>query len=78
MSTLSEIAALIQEQYGIEPAGLDPDKPLSEYGLDSLTLVELMFSLEDHFHISFTESRTDIQTLTALAALVDELRAVAA
>lgn len=76
-TTLSEISAVIQERYGIEAAGLDADKPLSEYGLDSLTLVELLFTLEDHFHVSFPEARTDIQTLNALASLVDELRVAA-
>ena len=73
-NTLAEISILIQERYGVAPEKIDTDKPLTEFGLDSLTLVELIFTLEEHFNVSFPESRTDIQTIKALAALVDELR----
>jgi acyl carrier protein len=47
---------------------------LSEFGLDSLALAELMFNIEDHFHIDYPESRTGVQTLAELAQVVDEVR----
>jgi len=48
---------------------------LSEFVLDSLALAELMFNIEDHFHIDYPESRTGVQTLAELAQVVDEVRA---
>ena len=51
----SELVKLV-----IDPAAIDPLKPLSEFGLDSLALAELMFNIEDHFHIDYPESRTGV------------------
>jgi acyl carrier protein len=75
--TLNQILALIQSAYDIDPATIDPDKPLSEFGLDSLSLAELIFSIEDHFHIVYPESKTHVQTLAELVQVVDEARAPA-
>lgn len=75
--TLNQIRGLIQKAYEIDPATLDADKPLSEFGLDSLSLAELVFAIEDHFHIDYPDSRTDVQTLTELAQVVDETLASA-
>ena len=75
--TLNQIRSLIQKAYEIDPATLDADKPLAEFGLDSLSLAELVFAIEDHFHIDYPDSRTDVQTLTELAQVVDETLASA-
>lgn len=74
MDTLEELKQLIHEKFEIETATLLPDVPLSEYGLDSLSLAELLFTVEAHFDIDFPDRR-DIDTLKGLAALIDELRA---
>ncbi|MGA8048929.1 MAG: acyl carrier protein [Burkholderiales bacterium] len=75
MNTLEELKQLIQTTFDIDATTLKPDAPLAEYGLDSLALAELLFSIEDHFHVDLPESRTDVTTLAGLAALIDELRA---
>ena len=75
MSSLEEIQALIQKKYGIEPSTLDPHASLREHGIDSLTLVEFLFTVEDHYGISVPEKYSDVDTLAALAAAVDEIRA---
>lgn len=76
--TMTELLGLIKKAYDIDPATIDPHKPLSEFGLDSLALAELMFNIEDHFHIDYPESRTGVQTLAELAQVVDEVRAAVA
>lgn len=76
-NTLNEILTLIQSAYDIDPATIDPTKPLSEFGLDSLSLAELIFSIEDHFHIEYPESKTNVQTLQELAQVVDDARVAA-
>jgi acyl carrier protein len=73
-TTLAEILVLIKDSYDIDPATIDPDQPLADFGLDSLSLAELIFAIEDHFHIDYPEARTNVQTLNELAAAVDETR----
>ena len=75
MSSLEEIQDLIRKKYGIEPSALDPNASLRGHGIDSLTLVEFVFAVEDHFGISVPEKYTDVDTLAALASAVDEIRA---
>jgi acyl carrier protein len=77
MSTLDQLANLIHTKFDIETAKLDPNVPMSEFGLDSLTLAELIFMVEDEFHVDVPDARTDIATLTGLAALIDELKGAA-
>lgn len=75
MSSLKALQDLIQEKYGIEPSALDAHTSMREQGIDSLALVEFLFEVEDKFGISFPDGRSDIDTLAALAGLVDQLRA---
>ncbi len=74
MNTLQELEELIDQKFGIARETLQADRPLSDYGIDSLSLAELLFTLEEHFGIEFPDARQDVNTLTALAALIDELR----
>ena len=75
MSSLEEIQDLIQKKYGIEPSTLDPHASMRGHGIDSLTLVEFLFTVEDHYGISVPEKYSDVDTLAALSAAVDEIRA---
>jgi acyl carrier protein len=75
MSSLKELQDLIQQKYGIEPSALDPNASIRGAGLDSLALVEFLFAVEDHFHISVPDQQGELDTLADLAKLVDSLRA---
>jgi acyl carrier protein len=75
MSSLKELQELIQQKYGIEPSALDPHASIRGAGLDSLALVEFLFAVEDHFHISLPDQQSELDTLADLATLVDSLRA---
>ena len=73
--TVNELIDLIHQNFGLDKATLDADRPLTEYGLDSLALAEFLFAIDEHFNIEFPQSRSDVQTLRALAGVIDELRA---
>lgn len=75
MSTLSEIQGLIHKKYGVDTVTLDAGASLRGAGIDSLTLVEMLFAIEDHYGISVPEKYNTVDTLTELAAAVDEIRA---
>ncbi|MFG6467463.1 acyl carrier protein [Roseateles sp. BYS87W] len=77
-TTLEQLCALAQRELGTDDLSAKLDTPFAELGLDSLGLVDFMFSVEDHFHVSIEHDRALQQpTLQGLATLVDELRAAA-
>ena len=52
---------------------LEPDRPLQELDVDSLTVLEVMFDLEEKFKIKMPEERVPVRTVQDIADLVDRL-----
>jgi acyl carrier protein len=51
--------------------GLSADSALQSHGIDSLKIMSLVFTLEDHYHIFLDEEDADdLRTIDDLAALV--------
>lgn len=75
MSSLPELQAIIQDKFGIDPATIDPNKPMQEHGMDSLAVVEFVFEIEDRMGLRVPEEANQITTLAGLAELIDKLRA---
>lgn len=75
MSSLTELQVLIQETYGLDPVALAPGASMRGSGIDSLTLVEFLFAVEDKFGITIPGESAKIDTLAELAALIDTVRA---
>jgi acyl carrier protein len=73
VTTFDEVVQLIHEKFGVEADALGPTTELTQFGLDSLTLVELIFAIEEHFGVQMPD-HADIRNLTDLAMLIDELR----
>lgn len=73
-TTLSRLQQLVHEQFDVPLAALDPDAPFADYDLDSLTLAELMFAIDDTLHVVVPdEALGTVTTLRQLADLVDTL-----
>ena len=75
MSSLRELQALIQEKYNIDPATLDVNLSMREQGLDSLAVAEFLFEVEDRLGLNLPDVPDQVDTLAALADLVDRVRA---
>jgi len=74
MTTLARLTDLIHDKFGVERDTIDPDAPFASYNLDSLTVAELMFEIDDAFHVTVPDSAaTTVTTLRELAALIDSL-----
>ena len=78
-NTLDILCVIAERELGatalIEKAAM----PFAELGMDSLGLVDFMFTVEDHFHVTIEHDRAlQTPTLAGLAALVDELLAAKA
>ncbi|CAM3980007.1 acyl carrier protein [Roseateles saccharophilus] len=78
-NTLDQLCTIAQRELGAEALNDKVNTPFSELGMDSLGLVDFMFTVEDHFHVNIEHDRAlQNPTLTGLAALVDELIAAKA
>ena len=73
MSPYEFLAETLSEKYDVDREAISPEATLTELGLDSLTVVELLFDVEDEFEIEVPEERATFQTLAEAAALVEEL-----
>jgi acyl carrier protein len=74
MTTLESLTQLIHDKFGVELSAIQPDAPFASYDLDSLTVAELMFEIDDAFHVVVPDSAaTTVTTLRQLAELIDGL-----
>lgn len=72
--TLAALQALIHDKFDVALETIDPDAPFASYQLDSLTVAELMFEIDDAFHVTVPDDAvTTVRTLRELAALIDGL-----
>ena len=74
MTTLDRLTHLIHDKFGVDIATIEPDAPFASYNLDSLTVAELMFEIDDAFHVTVPdEAAHTVTTLRQLATLIDGL-----
>lgn len=74
-STLDVLREVIAKDHGLDAASLTPDTPLAELTIDSLALIELIFTLEDRFGVVADNVPADLPTLGSVAEYIDGLRA---
>ena len=77
MSTLATVRRIIASETDLKVEDLDSVRPLGELGVDSLSVAEVMFKLEDEFHIKTPDERVPIRTIQDIADLIDRLVAEA-
>jgi len=75
MTTLEQIKQVITEKFGVSADEVQAERPLGEYGLDSLGQIELLFAIEEHFEISIPEEEAHVANLQELSDLVDRYKA---
>jgi acyl carrier protein len=75
-TTLQAVQKLIAAELELDPAALDPSRPLEELGIDSLSVMECLFKIEDEFKISVAGTSLAVTTLQEIADMVDSLLAM--
>ncbi|MGA2551101.1 MAG: acyl carrier protein [Burkholderiaceae bacterium] len=78
MSSLEQIQELLQKKFGIDPKTIDVHASVRDQAIDSLTLLEFIFAIEEHFDITFPEDRSDVDTLAGIAEVVDGIKSARA
>lgn len=74
-STFEVLCEVMAKDHGLDPATLTPDTPLSELTIDSLALIELIFTLEDRFNVVADNVPADLPTLGSVSEYIESLRA---
>ena len=66
---IPELQGAFAGYLGLEPAEIDPDRPIDELGLDSLTAAQLALDVEDRLGVRlFLNDLTGRETISELAA----------
>lgn len=74
MSSLQTIQRMMAEQFDLKLEDLSPDAQLDSLGLDSLSVIEFMFTLEDELNIKITNDRVeDFKTVGDVADIIDKI-----
>ena len=73
MTTLERLQAILARDYPLERSALTPAARLEHLGVDSLGVLDLMFTIEDEFHVTVPPDRVPLETLGDLVAYIDAL-----
>ncbi len=80
MDIKDRVINIIAEQAVLEPSDVTMDSTLADLGIDSLSLVESIFAIEEEFDITVPfnanapeESDFDISTVSSIVAGIEKL-----
>ena len=77
MTTLQSMKVILTENFGLEPESLSRDANLEALDIDSLSMIEILFAVEDEFKVTIPSEpaawRDQIQTMGDLVDYVDRL-----
>lgn len=71
MTTSDRIIAMLVKDFKVDPALLTPDARLEDFGIDSIGVAELLFSIEDEFGLKLPDVPLDLATFGAVVRYVD-------
>jgi acyl carrier protein len=75
-TTFEQLCAILVKDYKLDPTLLTLDAPLEALGIDSLGVAELLFNVEDEFHITLSPDAVQLLTLGDVVRFIDELVAL--
>lgn len=64
---------MMVEQFDLKLEDLKPNAELESLGIDSLSVIEFMFNLEDELKIKLSDERLELKTIQDVANAVDKL-----
>jgi acyl carrier protein len=74
MTTLQTLQEILVREYGIASDLVQPEATLATLGLDSLSVIELMFKIEDSFGLKITEDTpANLMTVADVVAFIDRM-----
>jgi len=72
MNTLQTLQDILVKDYRLQRDQVQSDSVLTTLGLDSLSVLELMFKIEVNFHLKITDDTpTDLITVSDVVRYID-------
>lgn len=74
-NTFERLSAILLKDYGVTAEQLSMDAALDGLGIDSLGVVELMFTVEEEFKLRLPSEPVAMSSVGDVVRFVDQLRA---
>lgn len=75
MTTLERLQNLLIVDYGLEREDIVPQASLGAFGVDSLGMMELLFTIEKEFNIAIPNEQVELRTVGQVVDYIDRLAA---
>jgi len=75
MTIADRLRAILVKDYKLEAGRLTPDARLEDLGLDSIDMAELIFNIEDEFHLVLGDAAVQLVTFGDLVDYINRLLA---
>ena len=72
-TTYERLRAILVKEYKLDVGQVSLDAPLEALGIDSLGLADMLFNLEDEFHIVLPPEQVDLPTIGDVVDFIDGL-----
>lgn len=72
MTTTDRLIAMVVKDFKVDPDRLSPHARLEDIGIDSIGVAELLFNIEDEFHLKLPDVPLDLATFGDVVRYVDE------
>lgn len=72
-STFERLSAILIKHNKLTPEILRPEATLEELKIDSLSLIELLFNVEDEFKVTLPSEDVKLATIADVVRYIDEL-----
>ena len=73
MTSADRIRTMLVTDYKLDPDKLTPEALLEDLGVDSIGMAELMFNIEDAFHLSLGDEAVQLATFGEVVVYIDRL-----
>jgi acyl carrier protein len=76
MTTFDILVDILVRDYGVDRDKIEPEATLTTLGLDSLSVLELMFKIEDRYAVKIQDDApTDLIDVRDVVRFIDDLLA---
>jgi acyl carrier protein len=73
MTTLERLQKIMIKDHELKPEDLKAHAALEDLGLDSMSVIDLLFSIEDEFNIKVSREPAELKTIQDVVDYIDRL-----
>ena len=73
MTTLERLQKIIVKDFELKPEDLKANVSLESLGLDSMSTIDLLFSIEDEFNIQVSREPVELKMIQDVVDYIDRL-----